>query len=171
MKSKTLLIEQIRDRAIQFGEVQLSSGLKSDYFIDLSKILYDRFTIDIVNDLIAAIPIDRITRVGGIALGGAPLAFAYSFTMDYNCFLVRKEQKNGSYIEGNLEKGDNVLLLEDVVTTGKQIERACEIIESYGAKVVKAVSVVDRSEDFKSKWNYEPIVYMREILCKFSLCS
>jgi orotate phosphoribosyltransferase len=68
-------------------------------------------------------------------------------------FLVRKAPKDenrawavdpGELIEGALCRGDNVLILEDVVTTGRQTKRACEVVEAFGAKVRGVIAVVDR---------------------------
>ena len=81
-------------------------------------------------------------------------------------FLVRKEPKDGQYIEGDLRSGDKVLVVEDVVTTGKQVRTAIERIVEVGAEVVGIIAVVDRlagaSEALKD-WPYKALVTIEDL--------
>jgi orotate phosphoribosyltransferase len=64
-------------------------------------------------------------------------------------FLVRKEEKDGEIIEGNFCPGDNVVIFEDVVTTGTQVKRAVEVVESKGGIVRAIIAILDRKSGAK----------------------
>ena len=66
-------------------------------------------------------------------------------------FLVRKEPKNGEYIEGFLKKGDKVVIVEDVVTTGTQVLNAIKHVEAAGGRVAGVLAVLDRLAGAKDK--------------------
>ena len=127
----------------------------SDYFVDMSKVTNRSDCLDIITQSILNFLDYRnipLQSVGGPVLGAAPLVGG--FVMAYqrqNCgvglmrgFLVRKEEKNGELIEGLLCPGDNVMILEDVVTTGTQTKRAVDIVEAKGGRVRCIIAVVDR---------------------------
>lgn len=150
------LIDLVKDEAIEFGDFELSSGLRSNYFIDMSKITNCSYSLNIIiQNLLYYLDGDidwRCDSVGGPVLGAAPLIGGLLFAYDRHFasigklrgFLVRKEEKNGTFIEGNLKPGDNVLIVEDVVTTGTQTKRAIDIVEANGAHVRGVVAILDR---------------------------
>lgn len=102
----------------------------------------------------------RVTAVGGPTLGADPLVSAVSLTSalegrpggrHLDAFIVRKEAKGhgtGAWIEGmaNLKKGDRVVMLEDVVTTGGSSLRAVKRAEEAGLEVLGIMVLVDRNE-------------------------
>lgn len=92
--------------------------------------------------------------VGGLTLGADPVAYAIAHaeaaagrTLD--AFTVRKEAKghgSGRLIEGNLPSGADVVVVEDVITTGESALRAIRAVEEAGARVLGILAVVDREE-------------------------
>ncbi len=131
------------------GEFVLSSGRRSTFYID--KYLFETqpdLLRDIARLLAGALP-SGTTRLVGPALGGVPLATAVALETGLPFVIVRPETKDhgtGRTIEGRIEPGDRVVVLEDVVTTGGQAVRAARAVEAAGARVLEVLAVVDRHE-------------------------
>jgi len=95
-----------------------------------------------------------LAGVGGLTFGADPIAVATAFVSEMkqqpvNAFSIRKEQKDHGiikWVEGDLQPGDRVAILEDVVTTGGSTIKAVERAESEGLEVVKVVTLIDRQE-------------------------
>ena len=91
---------------------------------------------------------------GGLTFGADPLAVATAFVSELKkkpikAFSIRKEQKAHGiikWVEGDLNPGNKVVILEDVVTTGGSTLKAVERARSEGLEVIKVVSLVDRQE-------------------------
>ena len=92
---------------------------------------------------------DDVTLIAGAELGGVALAAATAMETGKNWIIVRNSKKGygtGKMIEGVLEKGDVVLLVEDVATTGGQVLEAAKVITEIGAKLKKIVCTIDRKQ-------------------------
>lgn len=143
------LIERIRDAALLQGEFTLRSGRKSKYYLD-------KYLFETQPDILAALGErfakhvdDRIDRLAGAELGGIPLVAATSIATGKPSILIRNQKKDygtAKQLEGRLEKGDRVLIVEDIATTGGQVLEAAKLLQELGAKVVKIVAVIDRQE-------------------------
>jgi orotate phosphoribosyltransferase len=91
---------------------------------------------------------------GGLTFGADPIAVATAFVSELKqnpikAFSIRKEQKGHGiikWVEGDLNAGDRVVILEDVVTTGGSTLKAVERARSEGLDVIKVVTLVDRQE-------------------------
>ena len=153
------LLDLLRTLSFQEREVTLSSGQKSNFYIDCKQVSLDsegHFLIgQLFRTVIDAIAPDAVA-VGGLTLGADPLASAVS-TMSFlagkplHAFIVRKEPKGhgtGAWIEGRtvIEAGAPVAIVEDVVTTGASTLRAFERAEAEGLKPRRAFALVDRLE-------------------------
>lgn len=131
------------------GEFVLSSGRTSQYYID--KYLFETdpgLLRDVARLLAHALP-PETARVAGPALGGIPLATAVALETGLPFVIVRPEAKahgTARTVEGRLERGDRVVVLEDVVTTGGQAARAARSVEGAGGSVILVLAVVDRNE-------------------------
>jgi orotate phosphoribosyltransferase len=89
----------------------------------------------------------RPDRIAGIVLGSIPLAAALSMATGIPYVMVRKEQKDHGtkdLIEGDLNPGDKVLVIEDVITTAGSSVKAIAVLRENGAVVDQIMSVVDR---------------------------
>lgn len=143
------LIERIRTTALLRGEFTLRSGRTSSYYLD--KYLFETQP-DILSALgqrLAQHAGDEVDRVAGAELGGIPLVSATSMACGKPSVLIRNSKKGygtSKQIEGKLDAGDRVLVVEDVVTTGGQIIEAAHVIQQAQAHVVAVVAVIDRSE-------------------------
>ena len=139
---------------------RLASGEMSSFYIDcrvgLSHPEARRIVGDMILDLVQA-PIDA---VGGLLIGAYPVAIAVSDAayrrngQDLRVFAVRKEPKPHGLkklIEGDVDKGDRVLIVEDVITSGKSTVEAIQKSREEGLKVAQAIAIIDREEQEGSK--------------------
>ena len=152
------LLELLRTRAFAEREVVLSSGLKSNFYIDCKQVSLSAEGAELIGELfhatIEAIA-PRAVAVGGLTLGADPLATATSLISFQHetpraAFIVRKEPKGhgtGQWIESpGLPAGSPVVILEDVVTTGAATLKAVERARLAGFEVLHALALVDRLE-------------------------
>ena len=105
---------------------------------------------DLADALSARLP-DGVERLAGVELGAVPLVVATALVTGLPYVIVRKSAKEhgssaGRDVEGNLEGGERVALIEDVVTTGTQAVRAAESLARAGVEVVTIIAVLDRRE-------------------------
>jgi orotate phosphoribosyltransferase len=152
------LLELLRTRAFAEREVVLSSGAKSNFYIDCKQVSLDAEGAALIGELFHATieaVAPRAVAVGGLTLGADPLATATSVVGFQRgtaraAFIVRKEPKGhgtGQWIESpRLPAGAAVVVLEDVVTTGASSLRAIERAREAGLEVVHAIALVDRLE-------------------------
>jgi orotate phosphoribosyltransferase len=142
------LIAALRDAdAVRFGEFELSHGGTSDYYVD--KYLFE--TDPHCLRLIASAFADRVgdETLAGVALGAVPLVAVTSAETDTPYVIVRKRAKEygtANRIEGRLDDGDSVVVLEDIATTGRSALDAVEALRDAGAAVDRVLVVVDRQE-------------------------
>lgn len=171
------LLTLVREKAVRKGEHTLSSGKKSDYYIDGKQVTLDPHGIVLVAktvlSMLHGIPVDA---VGGPTLGADPIAAAVSLLSSQTgkplkAFIVRKEEKkHGTQkkIEGPaFTAGDRVVVVEDVVTSGKSVMDAIGAIEGAKARVVKVICLVDREEGAKellARYNFSPIFTKTELM-------
>ncbi|MGL6298163.1 MAG: orotate phosphoribosyltransferase, partial [Methanobacteriaceae archaeon] len=112
MTSKNYLIKLLKDNdVIKFGDFTLSSGKKSDYYIDMKKAITNPEILKTVAKLISNMIInDSINKIAGPALGAVPIATAISLESEKDLLMIRKEKKGygtSKLIEGDLIKNDN----------------------------------------------------------------
>jgi orotate phosphoribosyltransferase len=96
----------------------------------------------------------KISGVGGLTFGADPLAVATAFASEIsarpiNAFSIRKTRKDHGiirWVEGDVQPGQRVAIIDDVATTGGSTIKAVERAQSEGLEVVKAVILVDRQE-------------------------
>jgi orotate phosphoribosyltransferase len=131
------------------GEFVLSSGRTSTHYIDKYRFeTRPDLLRDIARLLAHALP-EETTRLAGPALGGVPLATAVALETGIPFVIVRPEAKTyatSRLVEGQIEQGDSVVVIEDVVTTGAQAVRAARAVEAAGGRVLLILAVVDRHE-------------------------
>ena len=136
------LLKRIKETAYLEGDFTLRSGKKSKYYLD--KYLFETCP-DILKALageFAKYVTDDVTLIAGAELGGVALAAATAMESDRNWIIVRNSKKGygtSKMVEGVLKAGDEVLLVEDIATTGGQVIEAAKIITSAGATVKKIV--------------------------------
>ncbi len=136
--------------ALQFGEFTLASGAKSDYYIDIKKASTNPEVLRLIARLMAQKMRDegiQADRIAGVVLGSVPLATALALETGIPYVMIRKEKKDhgtGKLIEGDLNAGDRVLVVEDVITTAGSSIKAIGTLREAGAVVEHVISVIDR---------------------------
>jgi len=140
----------LRKVALLEGHFTLRSGRTSNYYLD--KYLFETQP-DLLRELgqrFASHVSDTTDRIAGAELGGITLAAATSLETGKPFVIVRNSKKagygTGKLIEGKLEKGEHVILVEDVCTSGGQAIEACKTLQNAGAVVTGVVVTIDRLE-------------------------
>ena len=161
MTEKDRLLEILKKLSYEEGEFILKSGKKSTYYIDARETALNPEGMHLIGrimyDMVREIP--GIEAVGGVSVGADPLVCAvvlasYGLKDNLSGFFIRKEPKGHGknlWIEGakNLRKGMDVIILEDVVTTGGSSLKSVEITESEGYNVKGIIALLDRLEGGK----------------------
>ena len=138
--------------AIKFGDFTLASGKKSKYYIDIKKASANpRILKLIAREISRKIKNHSIDAdyIGCVALGGVPIAVAVSLETDLPLIIIRKEAKEygtKGQIVGDFIKNSNVLMVEDVATTGGSVLRAIRLLRDEGLLIKNVIVVVDREE-------------------------
>ncbi|MEO2152881.1 MAG: orotate phosphoribosyltransferase [Aquificota bacterium] len=152
------LYELIKERSLKIADepiFKLSSGKLSRYYLDLKKVTLDPEGGYLVGNLMyELIKPFGVSAVGGLTLGADPIAYAtalisYQKGEPIKPFVVRKEPKKhgtGRQIEGNLQEGEKVVVVEDVVTTAGSSLKAVKACREAGLEVVAVCCIVDRNE-------------------------
>lgn len=143
------LIDALRAAdAVRFGEFELSHGGTSEYYVDKYLFETDPHCLEAVAEAFAE-RLEPDDKLAGVALGAVPLAAATSVAAGAPYVIVRKQRKEygtSNLVEGRLEEGEEVVVLEDIVTTGTSLVEAVEALREAGATVERALVVVDRQE-------------------------
>lgn len=138
--------------AISEGDFTLSSGIKSKHYVDVKKVLLTSlgayYACVGINALVSKI---RFDTIGCMELGGVPLLSGMlampATDRIFNGFIVRKEAKGHgrfSNVEGTIREGAEVLVVEDVTTTGASALQVVDAAVDAGARVIGVATVVDR---------------------------
>lgn len=143
------LIERIREAALLHGEFTLRSGRTSRYYLDKYRFETEPDILAALAERFAAHVTADVDRLAGAELGGIPLVTVTALHTGKPCIFIRNQKKDygtAQQIEGRLEPGERVLVLEDIATTGGQVLEAAQQLAELGAKIVGIVAVIDREE-------------------------
>jgi orotate phosphoribosyltransferase len=155
---KQRLTELIFTRAFKYSAepiFKLVSGRMSNYYFNCKTVtlhpegmyLIGHIIHDLIKDL-------RPVGIGGLTLGADPIAYAVAYTSyvqqaPIEAFVVRKTAKTHGtmqWIEGNVKPGDSVIVVDDVITTGKSTMEAISRVHETGLTIAKVIALVDRQE-------------------------
>lgn len=148
----------LKTGAVKFGVFKLTSGKISSYYIDLRLILSFpdalKKVIEFYEKLANEVGLNNFQRIAGIPTAGVPFASILAFKLNKPFIYVRKEAKphgRERKIEGLLYPGENVLIVDDLATTGKTIVNAVKSIKAEGGTVSHAIVLIDREENAQEK--------------------
>ena len=149
--AKRTLLAELREHSLVIGEVTLSSGATAPYYVDARRALLRPAGFRAAGELIAAAAVEAgASAVGGPAMAAIPLACAAIAVPDGDDlvgFFVRRERKDHGlqrWVEGPVEAGARVLVVEDTVTTGGSAVSAIERIREQGLQIAAVLGIVDR---------------------------
>ena len=152
---KQQLLDLICTDAYKEGSFALSSGQQSTYYINGKLVTLHPQGGQMVGRVMLDYLDDSIVGVGGLTLGADPIVTAVSVVAAYEGrsitpLIVRKEAKGHGtqlYVEGpKLPEQSNVVVLEDVVTTGQSAMKAIIRLRAAGYTVNQVISLVDRQQ-------------------------
>jgi orotate phosphoribosyltransferase len=157
MTDRSRLIELLAERSAKQGHFVLASGKESNFYIDARLTTMSPEGLSLIGALGLLILRQigwEVDAVGGLTLGADPISYAISFASaksgrPVRAFTVRKESKQHGakkLIEGPLEEGDRVAVIEDVVTTGDSALRAIAAVRNANASIAGVLALVDREE-------------------------
>jgi orotate phosphoribosyltransferase len=168
------LLELFKARAFSFGRFRLASGKESTYYVNSKKALFNGEAIALLADVLYELTKDLdVQAVGGPEVGAIPIAAALALRYHQagrpmEGFFVRKRPKgHGSQerVEGVLNPGARVLVVEDVVTSGESVSQAIGEVEKVGGRVVAVTCIVDRLEggaERLAKYDFRPVFTIRD---------
>lgn len=158
MYDRQALLTLIREKALRFGEFTLASGKKASYYLDCKQVTLDAEGARLVGAGILELLADNLpAAVGGMSIGADPISAAVLTIAGVEGkplrgFMVRKEPKGHGtqkFLEGPVQPGEEVVIVEDVVTTGGSSLLAIERCVDFGLKVREVIAIVDRMEGGK----------------------
>ena len=176
---RSRLIALLRRDALRTGNFTLASGRTSHYYVDGRRVTLSAEGAALIGAGVLDQLVDRpdIAAVGGLTIGADPivgatlaLAVGRGFTK-WRGFLVRKEPKThgaAKLVEGPLEPGSTVAIVDDVATTGGSSFQAIAAVEALGCTVARVVVVLDRlegaAEAFATRGlDFRPLLTIRDL--------
>jgi orotate phosphoribosyltransferase len=171
MKNNILIHHLKECGAIKFGRFVLTSGAISDYYIDIKKASTEPKILKIIAQQMTEYA-KGYDMLAGMELGAVPLVVALSLETGIPYVIIRKEKREhgtGKQIEGGDVKGKNVLVVEDVTTSGGSVVKSIQILRENNAEVEKVLVVVDRESGAREQLQkleveFIPLVSVSEIL-------
>ena len=147
------LLRLLATKSFRLGDFKLSSGGRSDYYIDCRTTTLDARGAQLTGQVF----LEEIQRrgwhadaIGGLTMGADPIVVAVAVTSgSLNGFLVRKAEKQhgtGQRIEGFREKNARVIIVDDVCTTGASTVEAIAAAREFGFEIVGVMCLVEREE-------------------------
>ena len=141
--------------ALKYGDFTLTSGKKSSYYFDGRILSLDPEGAYLIANAVMPMLVEAgVDALGGPTLGADPIVAAVALSSHLQekpipAFIVRKEAKShgtANVVEGNLERGSKVAIIDDTCTTGGSLFHAIEAAEASGCEVVKVLAILDRGE-------------------------
>lgn len=174
MTNRDRLRDLFRARALQFGDFTLASGKTSNYYVNSKKVLFHAEAIARLGDELYEVTKDlTFQAIGGLEVGAIPMAAAalvsyHRAGRSLEGFFVRKQAKShGSreLVEGQVNAGDRVVVIDDVLTTGGSVVQAIRAVEELGATVLRVVCICDRLQGAREAlagYDFRPLFTIRD---------
>ncbi|MBW2194311.1 MAG: orotate phosphoribosyltransferase [Deltaproteobacteria bacterium] len=155
---KQQLVEMLCEKSFMYSKdpiYKLASGRQSQFYVNCRPTTLHPKGMYLVGHLVFnCIERLNVQGVGGLTFGADPIAMATAFTSymrkkPLKAFSVRKTQKDHGivkWVEGDITRGEKVVIVEDVVTTGGSTIKALDRVQAEGLHVEKVVVLVDRQE-------------------------
>ncbi len=157
-KMKARLIEIIIDKSFQYRDnppFTLASGKTSNFYFNCKPTTLDPEGMNLIGGILfQMLAAADVTAAGGLTLGADALANAlavisYQQGKPIKAFIVRKDVKDHgtkSALEGGVQSGERVVILDDVITTGGSTITAIERAKEAGLVIDRVIALIDREE-------------------------
>ena len=171
--STALATALVESHCVRFGTFTLKSGKTSPIYIDLRRLVtYPSIMRLVAREYAKVLRHYKFDRIAGLPYAALPIASAISSEMNVPLIYPRREAKSygtKAAIEGEYKKGDRVVIIDDLVSTGETKVEAIEKLKSAGLEVVSIVVLVDREMGAKAFLNklgyeFEAVVGLYELL-------
>lgn len=158
---KNRLIQLVIEKSFKYSEepvFKLVSGKMSNYYFNCKAVTLHPEGMHLIGNLIFDLISDlKPAGIGGLTLGADPIADAVAYTSflrgtPIEAFVIRKSAKSHGtmqWIEGNISAGETVVIVDDVITTGKSTIEAIDRAEEGGLKIIDVIAMIDRQEGGK----------------------
>lgn len=155
--------------AIKFGDFVLTSGKKSNYYVDIKDAATKPETLAAITEIFAGMTSKN--KLAAVELGAVPMLVATAVAKSVPYVILRKERKHGTkkLTIGEVYPGETVEIIEDVVTTGGSVLKAARYLRESGAVVKDVYCVVDREEGARellqeNDLKLHPIIRISELM-------
>ncbi len=157
-ENRRQLLKLLQEKSFRYSPdhpFKLVSGRSSPYYVDCRPTTHNARGLYLIGEIFyQMLSGSEVDAVGGLTMGADPIAHAIALTSylkgrPLNAFSVRKQAKEhgaGGLVVGDVQPGDRVAILEDVVTTGGSTLKAIAAARDFGLEVVKVLILVDRQE-------------------------
>jgi orotate phosphoribosyltransferase len=158
MEAREQLRQLLKQRSFLYRPdkpFKLAAGGESPYYIDCRPVTHNARGLALIGGIVFEMVRGlKVQAVGGLTMGADPIAHAVAVTSflkgePINAFSVRKEAKEhgaGGLVVGDVRPGDRVVILEDVITTGRSTLQAVNGARDFGLEVARVIVLVDRGE-------------------------
>jgi len=151
---KKVAFDLVINDVLKFGEFTLNSGKKSPYYIDLRQAISDPMTMDLIAGCLARIienevGTDSFDKIMGVPTAGIPFTALVCQKLAVPMLYYRKESKDhgiGKTIEGRMEANDRVIIIDDLITSGKSVIQVAEAVRKQGGQIAELVVLLDREQ-------------------------
>lgn len=156
---------------VQQGDFTLRSGQKSNYYINLKNAMLNGAILQVTIQEICE-KLTYFNAIGGPTIGSDAIVGALIYKRGARGFLVRKKEKDYGVKDrliGNVQEGDDCVIIEDVTTTGQSVLEVMDLLSEIKAKTIQVISVVDREQGFKEILEqrgvlFTPLVLMHQLI-------
>jgi len=166
---KHISLSLVRSKALKTGDYTLTSGRKSPYYVDLRQSISDPIAMDWIANALARIVANEVGRskvdkIMGVPTAGVPFATLVSQKLAIPMLYYRKERKEHGVrkkVEGDMERNDRIVMIDDLITTGQSVIEAAVAAREQGGIVSELVVLLDREQKGKENLrsqNIEPHV-------------
>ena len=169
---KQISLSLVRNNALKIGDYTLHSGKKSPYYVDLRQSISNPIAMDWIGNSLARIVVNeigktKVDKIMGVPTAGVPFATIVSQKLAIPMLYYRKERKEHGVrkkIEGDMERNDRIVMIDDLITTGQSVIDAAEAAREQGGIVSELVVLLDREQggqDYIRSCRIEPHVLFR----------
>ncbi|MFW5979855.1 MAG: orotate phosphoribosyltransferase [Bacillota bacterium] len=142
------------------GHFELSSGRHAGRYLQCARVLqYPEYTKFLAKSIASMWKDEKIDTVIGPALGGVVLAYAVGAELQCRAIFSERKDKNMEIRRGfSINSGENILIVEDVVTTGGSVREVINLLQRKKANIIGISSLINRGKNINFKYSFKPLL-------------